>query len=94
MTKADIVNKIAENTGVEKIVALTVLESFMAEVKDAITKNEAVFLRGFGTFKPKMRKSKIGRNIKKETAIIVPDHFIPAFKPAKSFKDKVKENIK
>ena len=93
MTKANLVSKIAEKTGVEKIVALAVVESFMNEVKDIIAENESVFLRGFGTFKPKKRAKKTGRNIKKNTTIIIPEHYIPAFKPAKVFLEKVKNNV-
>lgn len=94
MTKAEIVTKIAEKTGVEKITALTVVESFMNEVKGSISNNESVFLRGFGTFKAKRRAKKTGRNIKKNTAIIIPAHHIPAFKPAKTFIEEVKNNVK
>ena len=94
MTKAEIVTKIAEKTGVEKITVLAVVESFMNEVKDSISTNESVFLRGFGTFKSKKRAEKTGRNIKKNTAIIIPEHHIPAFKPAKTFIEEVKNNVK
>ena len=94
MTKAELVSKIAEKTGVEKITTLSVVESLMEEIKNSISENEAVFLRGFGTFKPKKRAEKTGRNIKKNTTIIIPSHHIPAFKPAKVFVKEVKENIK
>ena len=46
-------------------------ESMINEIKDSVTGNESVFLRGFGTFKPKKRAEKTGRNIKKNTAIII-----------------------
>jgi DNA-binding protein HU-beta len=82
MTKAELVSKISEKTGVEKLTTL------------AISANEAVFLRGFGTFKPKKRAEKTGRNIKKNTTIIIPEHHIPAFKPAKVFVEEVKNNLK
>lgn len=94
MTKAEIVSKISEKTGVERLTALAVVETFMNEVKDSISDNESVFLRGFGTFKPKKRAEKTGRNIKKNTTIIIPEHFIPAFKPAKVFMERVKSNVK
>ena len=64
------------------------------EIKDSISSNEAVFLRGFGTFKPKKRAQKTGRNIKKNTTIIIPAHTIPAFKPAKVFMEVVKNKVK
>ncbi|HJN63988.1 MAG TPA: HU family DNA-binding protein [Flavobacteriales bacterium] len=94
MTKAEIVSKISEKTGIEKVTALAVVEAFMAEVKSSISSNQSVFLRGFGTFKPKKRAEKTGRNISKNTTIIIPAHHIPAFKPAKVFVKQVKESIK
>ncbi|MAM05659.1 MAG: integration host factor subunit beta [Flavobacteriales bacterium] len=94
MTKAELVSKISINTGVEKVIAMAVIESMMEEIKVNIAQNESIFLRGFGTFKAKKRAKKTGRNIKKNTTIIIPEHYIPAFKPAKSFVKEVKENIK
>ena len=94
MTKAEIVSKISEKTGVEKVTALAVVEAFMAEVKVSVSSNQSVFLRGFGTFKPKKRAEKTGRNISKNTTIIIPAHHIPAFKPAKVFVKQVKESLK
>ena len=94
MTKAELVSKIAEKTGVEKLTTLAIVESLMNEIKDSISANEGVYLRGFGTFKPKKRAEKTGRNIKKNTTIIIPAHHIPAFKPAKIFKQEVKNNVK
>ena len=94
MTKAELVSKIAEKTGVEKLTTLAIVESMMKEIKYSIIANEAVFLRGFGTFKPKRRAEKTGRNIKKNTTIIIPSHHIPAFKPAKVFVKEVKQNLK
>jgi len=94
MTKAELVSKIAEKTGVEKLTTLTVVETMMSEIKESISSNNSVFLRGFGTFKPKKRAEKTGRNIKKNTTIIIPEHHIPAFKPAKIFIEEVKNNVK
>ena len=94
MTKAELVSKIAEKTGVEKLTTLAIVESFMNEIKDSISANEGVYLRGFGTFKPKKRAEKTGRNIKQNTTIIIPAHHIPAFKPAKIFMQEVKNNVK
>ena len=94
MTKAELVSKISLNTGVEKLTTLAIVESMMSEIKDSIAENESVFLRGFGTFKEKKRAEKTGRNIKKNTTIIIPSHYTPTFKPAKHFVSKVKNNIK
>jgi len=94
MTKADIVNKIAEETGVEKITVLATVESFMNEVKTSLSDGENVYLRGFGSFIVKERAEKTGRNISAKTSIIIPAHNIPAFKPAKTFVEEVKTNVK
>ena len=94
MTKAELVSKISISTGVEKLTVLAIVESMMNEVKSSISANESVFLRGFGTFKAKKRAKKTGRYIKKNTTIIIPEHYIPAFKPAKIFVNDVKKNIK
>ena len=57
-------------------------------------KGDNVYLRGFGSFIVKKRAEKTARNISKNTTIIIPEHFIPAFKPAKTFASKVKNNVK
>ena len=91
MTKSEIVSKISEKTGVEKTTALAVVESLMIEIQESTKNNESVFLRGFGTFSAKKRKEKTGRNISKNTTIIIPAHHIPYFKPSKKFKEEVKK---
>ena len=93
MTKADIVTKIADRTGMEKSDVLAVVENFMHEVKTNMESGENVYLRGFGSFVLKRRAEKTGRNISKNTILIIPAHYIPAFKPAKVFADKVKSNV-
>lgn len=85
MTKAEIVNQVAKTTGVEKAVVQSVVEAFMESVKDSVSKGNPVFLRGFGSFIIKHRAQKAARNITKKTTITIPEHDIPAFKPAKVF---------
>jgi DNA-binding protein HU-beta len=94
MTKADIVNEIAKVTGIEKVTVQKTIESFMESVKSSLSKNKNVYLRGFGSFIVKKRAEKTARNISKNTTLIVPEHFIPAFKPAKTFVTKVKTSVK
>jgi len=93
MTKAEIVNKIVEKTGLEKKEVLTTVETFMDEVKASLESNENVYLRGFGSFIIKKRAEKTGRNISKNTTIKIPAHNIPAFKPAKVFVNGVKAKV-
>ena len=90
MTKAEIVNEIANKTGIDKNAVQTVVESFMDSVKKSLSSDENVYLRGFGSFIVKTRSQKTARNISKNTAIIIPEHKIPAFKPAKVFMEQVK----
>jgi len=94
MTKADIVTKISERLGVEKIETQAVVEQFMKEVKNSLETGENVYLRGFGSFIIKTRAEKKGRNISKNTTISIPAQNIPAFKPAKIFLDSVKSKVK
>ncbi len=94
MTKADIVNEISNNTGIEKAVVLKTVEAFMTTVKDSLTSGNNVYLRGFGSFITKQRAEKTARDISKNITIKIPAHKIPAFKPAKTFVNSVKENVK
>ncbi len=91
MTKAEIVSEVAKTTGVEKAAVQAVVEAFMESVKGSIVAGEPVYLRGFGSFIVKHRATKAARNITKKTTITIPEHNIPAFKPAKVFVAAVKE---
>ncbi len=93
MRKADLVAAISEKTGVPKVDVLVALETFFKEVKHSLAEGENVYIRGFGSFIVKRRAKKIGRHIKKNVAIEIPEHFIPAFKPAKVFVEQVKNNV-
>jgi len=94
MTKADIVNEVSKNTGIEKVTVQKTVEAFMETVKGSLVKGKNVYLRGFGSFVVKKRAEKTARNISKNTTIIIPQHFIPSFKPSKTFTSKVKNNVK
>ncbi len=90
MTKADIVNEISKDLGVEKRMVQEIVDAFMESVRTSLSENNNVYLRGFGSFIIKKRATKVARNISKNTTITIPEHNIPAFKPAKSFAAKVK----
>jgi len=94
MRKADLVASISDKTGVAKVDVLVALETFFSEVKDTLSEGENVYIRGFGSFILKKRAKKIGRHIKENKPIEIPEHFIPAFKPSKVFVDQVKDNVK
>lgn len=92
MTKADIINEISINTGIAKKDVSAVVESFMESIKDSLLdKKENVYLRGFGSFIIKRRAEKTARNISKNTTIVIAAHNLPAFKPAKSFVEQMKD---
>ena len=94
MRKADLVSRISDETNIAKVDVLVTLEQFFKEVKDALASGENVYIRGFGSFILKKRAKKIGRHIKENRPIEIPEHFIPSFKPSKVFIDLVKENVK
>ena len=93
MTKADIVNNISSQLGIDKTDVQATVESFMKEIKDSLESGENVYLRGFGSFIIKTRAEKTGRNISKNVAVKIPAHNIPAFKPAKVFTNGVKSKV-
>jgi DNA-binding protein HU-beta len=90
MTKAELVDQISEKTGIEKNIALEVVEATMKVIKQTMGGGENIYLRGFGSFVVKRRAKKIGRIISKNTTIVIPAHNIPAFRPARVFANKVK----
>lgn len=94
MTKAEIVTKIADQTGINKSDVLITIESFINVVKSSMEDGDDIFIRGFGSFVNKKRAKKVARNISKNTAIVIDAHFVPTFKPAKEFVDKVKSSPK
>ena len=94
MTKAELINAISEDTGIDRPTIAAALESFMKQVKDATVNGETIYLRGFGSFGLKKRAAKLARNISTNTALMVPSCSIPAFKPAKEFATTVKNSTR
>jgi DNA-binding protein HU-beta len=94
MTKADIISEISTKTGIEKVDVQETVEAFFKVIKNSMIGGENVYVRGFGSFVVKKRAQKTARNISKNTAIIIPEHYVPSFKPAKVFVDKVKSSSK
>ena len=90
MTKAEIVSQITEKTGIEKVAVTAIVEEIMESIKSNMAKGENVYLRGFGTFGVIERKEKLGRNISKNTSVVIPAHKIPKFKPSKEFLKMIK----
>ncbi len=94
MTKAEVISEISEQTGIPKEDVSVTVEAFFAIVKDSMAEGNNIYVRGFGSFVNKKRKKKIARNISKNTAIVIDEHFVPSFKPSKMFVEKIKESQK
>ncbi len=94
MTKADIINEIAEKTGVDKADVTASVEAFFSVVKNSMASGNNLYIRGFGSFINKKRKKKIARNISRNTALVIEEHYVPSFKPAKIFVNKIKNSEK
>ena len=94
MTKADVINEIADKTGIDKADVTATVEALFTVVKDSMAEGENIYIRGFGSFVNKKRAKKIARNISKNTAIIIDEHYIPSFKPSKVFVEKIKTSSK
>jgi DNA-binding protein HU-beta len=90
MRKADLISEISDKTGIPKVDVMVTLETMFKEIKLSLIAGENIYIRGFGSFITKKRAAKIGRNIKKNVAVEIPEHYIPAFKPAKEFVQEVK----
>jgi len=94
VTKADVINEISQKTGIDKADVTASVEAFFTVIKTSMAEGNNVYIRGFGSFINKKRKKKIARNISKNTALVIDEHFIPSFKPAKIFISKIKNSDK
>ena len=94
MTKADVITQISEKTGIDKADVQVTVEAFFSVVKNSMSEGENIYVRGFGSFINKKRAQKIARNISKNTAMVIEEHFVPSFKPSKIFVDKIKNSPK
>ncbi len=94
MTKADVITEIADKTGIDKADVTTTVEAFFSVIKNSMSDGQNIYVRGFGSFVNKKRAKKIARNISKNTAIVIDEHYIPSFKPSKVFIEKIKSSDK
>jgi len=94
VTKADVINQIADKTGIDKADVSASVEAFFNIVKSSMSSGQNIYIRGFGSFINKKRKKKIARNISRNTAIVIDEHYIPSFKPAKISVNKIKNSEK
>lgn len=92
VTKAEVIAEIADKTGIDKSDVSASIEKFFEVVRDTMAKGDNIYVRGFGSFVNKKRARKVARNISKNTAIIIDEHFVPSFKPSKEFVKMVKDS--
>jgi DNA-binding protein HU-beta len=90
MTKQELIHQISQQTGIDSTTSRSIVEAFFEVVKESLTKGESIYVRGFGTFQPKQRAAKVGRNIGQNTALSVAAHVVPFFKPSREFSDQIK----
>ncbi len=94
MTKADLVRIISTETGIIRKDVAIVVDTFLEAVKDSMKENNHIEIRGFGTFKLKVRKPRIGRNPKTADKVPVPERVVPTFKFSRAFKDEIADSNK
>ena len=87
MKKADIVDVIAEGTGLTKVETQAVVDGLLATVKFALKNGERVELRGFGNFKTVLRKARTARNPLTNEPVDVPEHYTAVFRPSKELRE-------
>ncbi len=93
MIKQDIVDNVANATGLTKVEVEAVLNESFSEIITALSNNEKIELRGFGTFSAKHRLPKKARNPKTGDPIFLPERYVPVFKPSKLMKKTVNEKL-
>ncbi|HEX9911976.1 MAG TPA: HU family DNA-binding protein [candidate division Zixibacteria bacterium] len=89
MTKADLVEKIAEKTGLTRTDVAVIVDGFLDAIKLAMKEGNNIEIRGFGTFKIKPRKARKARNPRTGEEVPVPDRKVPVFKPSNEFKELI-----
>ncbi len=89
MNKADLVDEVAARTGQTKVAVAAAVEAMMTVIIDAVADSESVTLSGFGTFEPKQRKARTGRNPRTGVAVPIPPKTVPVFRPGNTFKSSV-----
>ena len=90
VTKYDLVEAVYKNTNCEKRIVQEVVENFILEVKKSLESGSTIELRGFGTFEPRKRAARSGRNPQTGATIKIAAKTIPAFSAGKKFKEAVK----
>ncbi len=94
MTKADIVDKVAEGIGLTKLETEAVIEGFLDTVIQSLREGKGIEIRGFGSYKVKLKKGRTARNPRTGETVQVDEHYVPVFKFSKDFKGAVDKGMK
>ena len=94
MTKSDIVDRIAQGTGLTKLETEAVVDGFLKTIADALCRDEHVEIRGFGTFRVKERAPRVGRNPRTGETVSLEGQFVPHFKVSRELRQFVDESVK
>jgi nucleoid DNA-binding protein len=89
MTKADLVDEIADRTGLTKKDVAETVDQFLEAVSRALINGKHIEIRGFGTFRVRVRKPRKARNPRTGEEVLVPERRVPVFKVSKELKEKV-----
>ncbi|MBN2571584.1 MAG: integration host factor subunit beta [Ignavibacteriales bacterium] len=89
MTKAEIVEKVAEGTGLTKLETEAIIEGFLTTLIKSLREGNRIEIRGFGSFKVKNKSERYARNPRSGEKVLVPEQFVPVFKFSKDFKQAV-----
>ncbi|MEW6032494.1 MAG: HU family DNA-binding protein [Bacillota bacterium] len=89
MNKAELVAKVAEKSGLTKRDSEKAVSAVFETIEDALAKGDKVSLVGFGTFEPRTREARKGRNPQTGEEVMIPAARVPAFKAGKALKDRV-----
>jgi len=94
VVKNDLIAKIAHKTGIPKADVRLTVEALLEVIKEALAEDEKVILKGFGSFANKKRNKKLARSIVHNTALLVEACYVPTFKPAQAWVEKIKTSVK
>jgi len=93
MIKQDMIDNIANSTGLTKVEVEAVINESFIEIINSLSRNENIELRGFGSFSVKHRMPKKARNPRTGDPIFLPERYVPVFKPSKLMKDTVNKKL-
>ena len=93
LTKADLIEEVLKVTELPRKESETIVETIFESIIDALQKGDKIEIRGFGSFRTRQRRGRVGRNPKTGEKVEVPAKKIPFFKPSKELKDLVNTGV-